>query len=334
MYFACVGRRYSNPWPGSVEHGLGSLLKWMAERARQRRPADPPRASFTTLSPAFHSPRASEGTLTATWVGHASTLLQLGSLNILTDPMWGERASPVRFAGPRRWVQPGIWFEDLPPVDLVVLSHDHYDPFDRRTLRRIARRHTDARWVAPVGVGRHLRRLGATAVSEHGWWDRETTTDLGLTVACTPAKHFSGRTPWSRNRTLWSGWVLKAGGRSVFFAGDTAWHPEFPQIARRFGPFDLSLIPIGAYEPQWMMQPVHMNPEEAVRAYGDVAAVHRERGWTSPAMVPIHWGTFKLSDEPLDEPPRRLMAAWAAAGHDPRSLWLLQHGETRAQRQP
>ena len=194
-----VARRYSNPWPGSTVAGLGSVLKWMGQRARTRRPADPPPSSFPVSSPAFHTPRASDGILTVTWVGHASTLLQLGPLNVLTDPMWGERASPFRFVGPRRWVRPGIAFDDLPPLDLVVLSHDHYDHFDRRTLRRIVRRHTEARWVAPVGVGRQLRRLGATAVSEHGWWDRETADDLGLTVACTPAKHFSGRTPWGRN---------------------------------------------------------------------------------------------------------------------------------------
>lgn len=324
-----VRRRYSNPWPGSVEHGVGSVLKWMAQRMRQPPPADPARSSFVLSSPAFHSPRASEGTLTVTWVGHASTLLQLGPLNVLTDPVWGERASPVRFAGPRRWVQPGIPFDDLPPVDLVVLSHDHYDHFDRRTLRRIVRRHPEARWVAPVGVGRHLRRLGATAVSEHGWWDRETADDLGLTVACTPAKHFSGRTPWSRNRTLWSGWVLKAGGRSVFFAGDTAWHPEFPQIARRFGPFDLVILPVGAYEPSWMMSAVHMDPVAAVRAYREISGTLADMGHPAPPMLPVHWGTFKLSDEPMDEPPARLRDAWRDAALPEDRLWLVKHGETR-----
>ena len=148
-----VARRYSNPWPGSTVAGFGSVLKWMGQRARTRRAADPSPSSFPVSSPAFHAPRAGDGILTVTWVGHASTLLQLGPLNVLTDPMWSERASPLRFAGPRRWVRPGIAFDDLPPLDLVVLSHDHYDHFDRRTLRRIVRRHTEARWVAPVGVG-------------------------------------------------------------------------------------------------------------------------------------------------------------------------------------
>jgi L-ascorbate metabolism protein UlaG (beta-lactamase superfamily) len=181
-----------------------------------------------------------------------------------------------------------------------------------------------------VGVGRRLRKFGATAIGEHGWWDRETASDLGFSVACTPARHFSGRTPWGRNRTLWCGWVLRAHGRAIYFAGDTALHPDFADIAKRFGPFDLVLMPIGAYEPQWLMRSVHMNPDEAVEAYGHIAAAHRERDAHPPAMLPIHWGTFKLSDEPFDEPPRRLHAAWSREGHDPDSLWLLQHGETRS----
>lgn len=324
-----VARRHSNPWPGRTVAGFGSVLKWMGRRALTRGAADTSRSRFPVSSPAFETPRASHGALTVTWVGHATTLLQLGPLNVLTDPMWAERASPVRFAGPRRWVRPGVAFDDLPPVDLVVLSHDHYDHFDRQTLRRIVRRHTEARFVAPVGVGRQLRRLGATAVSEHGWWDRETADDLGLTVVCTPARHFSGRTPWGRNRTLWSGWVLKAGGRSVFFAGDTAWHPEFPQITRRFGPFDLVILPIGAYEPAFIMSPVHMNPAEAVRAYREIADTQIAMGHQAPPVLPIHWGTFKLSDEPMDEPPARLREEWNAAHLPEDRLWLLGHGETR-----
>ena len=267
--------------------------------------------------------------MTVTWIGHATTLLQLGPLNVLTDPMWGDRASPLSSLGPRRRTAPGIPFDQLPPIDLVLQSHDHYDHLDRPTVARLMRRWPEVRWAAPVGLGRKLRSFGATAIGEHGWWDRETASDLEFSVACAPAKHFSGRTPWGRNRTLWCGWVVRAHGRAVYFAGDTALHPEFGEIAKRFGPFDLTLIPIGAYAPPWMMQPVHMNPEEAVTAYGAIAEVHRRSGWQPPAMLPIHWGTFRLTDEPFNEPPHRLSAAWAAAGHPADSLWLLQHGETR-----
>jgi N-acyl-phosphatidylethanolamine-hydrolysing phospholipase D len=321
--------RYRNPWPDSIERGAGSVLRWMVERrAKGRRPAPPDPAGPLEV-PSFARPEAGAGALTATWVGHSTTLLQLGPLNVLTDPMWSDRASPLSFLGPARHTTPGLPLTDLPRIDLVLLSHDHYDHLDRRTVRDISRRWPDARWAAPVGVARRLRRFGASAIGEHGWWDRETASDLGFEVACTPARHFSGRTPWGRNRTLWCGWVVKAHGRSVYFAGDTAWHPEFAEIARRFGPFDLTLLPIGAYDPPWMMQPVHMNPEEAVRAYVAIADVHRSSGWAAPAMLPIHWGTFALTDEPLDEPPRRLGLAWASAHLDPVSLWIARRGETR-----
>jgi L-ascorbate metabolism protein UlaG (beta-lactamase superfamily) len=326
--------RYRNPWPGSIEHGPAAVVRWLFEGRKSAQGSERPAPRFPIATASFERPRAEPGTLTATWIGHATTLLQVGPLNVLTDPMWSERASPLQFLGPRRRTAPGVALEELPPIDLVLISHDHYDHLDRRTVGRLLRHSPDVRWAAPVGVGRYLKKFGATAIGEHGWWDRETASDLGVSVACTPARHFSGRTPWRRNNTLWCGWILRAHGHSVFFAGDTARHPEFGEIARRFGPFDLSLMPIGAYQPQWMMKPVHMNPEEAVESYGDVAAVHRERGWAPPAMLPIHWGTFKLSDEPLDEPPRRLTTAWTAAGHDSQSLWLLQHGETRARRQP
>jgi N-acyl-phosphatidylethanolamine-hydrolysing phospholipase D len=321
--------RYRNPWPdGNSEHGRTAALRWALDRRRSG--SAQVTGAFPTVNPAFATPRAAPGALTATWVGHATTLLQLGPLNVLTDPMWSDRASPLSFAGPKRVTPPAVTLEALPPVDLVLMSHDHYDHLDRRTIARLVRHSPDVRWAAPVGVGRRLRKFGATAIGEHGWWDRETASDLGFSVACTPARHFSGRMPWGRNRTLWCGWVLRAHGRAIYFAGDTALHPDFGEIARRFGPFDLVLMPIGAYEPQWLMQPVHMNPDEAVEAYGQIASAHRTKDAPPPAMLPIHWGTFKLSDEPFDEPPARLQAAWSREGRDPNALWLLQHGETRS----
>ena len=321
--------RYRNPWPGTVEHGVGSVLRWAVQRRRTPPAPDSPASSFPGATAAFRAPRALQGELTVTWVGHATTLLQLGPLNVLTDPMWSDRASPISFAGPRRKVPPGVRFEDLPSIDLVLLSHDHYDHLDTPTVRRLLKHSPDVRWAVPVGVGRQLRKLGVTAVGEHGWWDREVASDIGVTVACTPARHFSGRTPWGRNRSLWSGWVVQAHGRRVYFAGDTAWHPDFGEIARRFGPFDVTLIPIGAYSPRWMMSPVHMDPPEALQAYQSIADVHASSGWPPPVMVPIHWGTFRLSDEPLDEPPRRLTDLWHDAALPDDVLWLLRHGETR-----
>jgi N-acyl-phosphatidylethanolamine-hydrolysing phospholipase D len=254
-------------------------------------------------------------------VGHASLLVQLAGLNILTDPMWSQRASPVQFTGPRRWVPPGIAFADLPPIDVVLQSHNHYDHLDDYTVRRLAREHPGATWAVPLGLAQFVRRRGvpSDAVRELDWWQEQA---LGaIRVVCTPAQHFSGRSFRDRGATLWCGWALAAqDGKRVFFAGDTGYHPEFAQIGERCGPFDLSLMPIGAYEPRWFMRYLHMNPEEAVAAFRALGA--------GGAMVPIHWGTFKLTDEAMDEPPVRAHAAFLAAGLPIDAYRQLAHGET------
>jgi N-acyl-phosphatidylethanolamine-hydrolysing phospholipase D len=320
-------KRFVNPWPGSVEHGLRDFLRWTAERRRHPPPPDPDPSLFPRVAPAFAQPRAPDDALTATWVGHSSVLLQIGTLNVLTDPIWSERASPVRFAGPRRWVPPGIALAALPPIDLVLISHNHYDHLDLATVRDLVARFPAARWLAPSGVAAWLKARGAGNTTEHGWWD--TVDANGYTAACVPARHFSARTLWDRNRTLWCGWVIRAGTRGVYFAGDTGYHPDFAEVARRHGPFDLVALPIGAYEPRWFMQQVHMNPDEALRAYQELSDARLRDDGDAPVMLPIHWGTFKLTDEPMDEPPRRLRDGWRAGGLPSADLWLLAHGETR-----
>jgi N-acyl-phosphatidylethanolamine-hydrolysing phospholipase D len=261
-------------------------------------------------------------------VGHSTLLLQLGGLNLLTDPMWSERASPLPFAGPRRWVPPGVPLDGLPPIDAVLLSHNHYDHFDAPTIHALARRHPSAAWCVPLGLARALRELGVAEVREFDWWETGTLALASgtLEVGCTPAQHFSARVPWDRNATLWCGFAVAANGRRVFFAADTGRHPEFARIGRRFGPFDVALMPVGAYEPRWFMRVVHMNPEEAVEALREL---QEGAGMGAPpVMVPIHWGTFKLTDEPMDEPPRRAEAAWGAAGLAADRFRRLRHGET------
>jgi N-acyl-phosphatidylethanolamine-hydrolysing phospholipase D len=274
---------------------------------------------FPRVTPQFVKPRASASQLTITWVGHASLLIQLGGLNILTDPIWSERASPVSFAGPRRWVPPGIAFDDLPPLDIVLQSHNHYDHLDDATVRGLVRRHPNATWVAPLGLGGFVRQRGARAdhVVELDWWQQRPIQTLQ--IAATPAMHFSSRGVGDRGDTLWCGFVLIAAGRRVYFAGDTGFHPEFRAIGDRYGPFDVTLLPIGAYEPRWFMRYLHMNPEEAVDAFCLLNA---------RVMVPIHWGTFKLTDEAMDEPPIRARAAWTAAGLPGGNYRQLAHGET------
>jgi N-acyl-phosphatidylethanolamine-hydrolysing phospholipase D len=262
--------------------------------------------------------------LGVTWLGHSTVLIQTPAATVLTDPVWAERVSPFSFLGPRRWVPAPLALEALPRLDLVLLSHNHYDHLDQATVRRLAELQPGAPWITPLGLSATLRAWGVREAIELDWWDvhRAGAVEIG----CAPAMHFSARGFRDRNRTLWCGWGIKLGERRAFFAGDTGYHPEFPRIRERFGPFDLLLLPVGAYEPRWFMRPVHMNPEEAVLAYRDLVSGLAE----SPGvMVPIHWGTYKLTDEPMDEPPGRTRQAWMGAGLPEERLWVLQHGETR-----
>ncbi|HKK07447.1 MAG TPA: MBL fold metallo-hydrolase [Gemmatimonadota bacterium] len=320
--------RFRNPWPGTPRHGFLQFLRWAFSRRKleallERR--DP--HLFPVRVPAFPSPRAGAGELHVTWIGHATTLVQLGSVNVLTDPMWSRRASPVPFLGPRRWVHPPVRLDGLPPIDAVVVSHDHYDHLDAPTVRALARFHPEAVWLAPTGVGALLEGWGVEDARELDWWEGTVVRTGGgpLRATCTPARHFASRGLLDRNRRLWCGWALEGGGRRAFFAGDTGYHPSFAAIGGRLGPFDAAILPIGAYEPRWFMRPVHMTPEEAVQAWRELA-----RGGAAPdapILVPIHWGTFRLTDESMDEPPRRLRAAWTASGAGDGPT-LLEHGGT------
>jgi N-acyl-phosphatidylethanolamine-hydrolysing phospholipase D len=329
-------RHFTNPWPGAESpHGLRDLLRWRRERAALQRTAPADRPTFERAEPGFHVPRAPRDLLTATWIGHSTVLVQMGGLNILTDPMWSERASPIPWLGPRRWVPPGAALESLPPLDLVLISHNHYDHLDAPTVRRLALLHPKAHWLVPLGLVPLLSRLGARQISELGWWDETTVGEAR--IACTPARHFSARGLTDRLRTLWCGWTVRVGDHALFFAGDTGYHPEFGAIGERYGPFDIVLVPIGAYDPRWFMRPVHMDPEEAVRAYLEVSAGSPEspgQPRPRPVALGIHWGTFELTDEPMDEPPKRALAAWRAAGLPEKDLWILKHGETRELRPP
>jgi len=330
---------FRNPWPGGgagdTPHELAEyfrggrslqvlgLMRWLLiDRLVKPLPPDPDPAAFTLVPAAPVLPRAPVDALVITWIGHATFLIQVGGLNLLTDPIWSDRASPVSFAGPLRWVPPAVPMTALPAIDVVLVTHNHYDHLDHRTVRRLAARDPGATWVAPLGLAPFLRRRGARHVRELDWWDEVAAG--AVTVGCTPARHFSSRHMADRNRTLWCGWTVAARARRVYFAGDTAYHPDFAAIGSRLGPFDALLLPIGAYEPRWFMRSVHISPEEAVQAFRDVQQGH------PAALVPMHWGTFKLTDEPMDEPPARVRAAWDAAGPPAGRLWVPRHGETRA----
>jgi N-acyl-phosphatidylethanolamine-hydrolysing phospholipase D len=312
---------FRNPWPRSAVHGFGGVVKWMLTRSRRDSPKTTVLAAIPT--PQELPPDVSDA-LSVTWIGHSSFLVQFGGMNILTDPIWSNRASPVGFAGPKRLVPPGIALEALPRIDVTVLSHDHYDHLDDATIRRLITKFPEMTWLTPLGVGDFVRKRGATSVTELDWWD-ETVVE-SASFACTPAQHFSGRYPWNRNATLWCGWTIRIGETTVFFAGDTGLHPEWRAVTQRLGPFDMSILPIGAYDPRWFMHPVHMAPEEAVSAFQAIDAVYPDH---SGVMVASHWGTFRLTDEPVDEPPILARDAWSAAKLPPGNLWILAHGETR-----
>jgi N-acyl-phosphatidylethanolamine-hydrolysing phospholipase D len=315
---------FRNPWPNGELHGFGDFLKWrLGDRRKHPAAPSPPRDSLPTKTPQIVHPRARAGYRSVTWIGHSTTLLQLGALNILTDPVWSERASPLQWIGPRRLMAPGLDFDALPEIDVVLLSHNHYDHLDRNTVRRIAARFPRASWFCPLRVGSLLRSFGVQHLVERDWW--QTVETPMLTATATPAQHFSARGLGDRNDTLWCGWTIRTPNANVYFAGDTALHPEFAAIGERLGPFDLVMLPIGAYDPRWFMRAVHMDPDDAIAAY---RALSTSTG-AFPLCVPIHWGTFRLTDEAVGEPPVRFAQGWRDAGLPADANWTFAHGETR-----
>ncbi len=243
--------------------------------------------------------------LRVTWLGHATTLLEIGDARVLVDPVWAMRASFSARVGPRRFHPPPLPLDELPPLDAVVLSHDHFDHLDRNLVRVLARSTAadGVRWVAPLGVGAYLRRWGVAAgnVTELDWW--QSTSVAGLTLTATPARHFSGRSVVAQDRTLWCGWAFTGARHRVYYAGDTALQEEFAEIAARLGPFDLTMIEVGAYDALW--PDVHLGPEQAVHAHTLL------RGGV---LLPLHWGTFDLAPHGWTEPIERTLAAAARAG--------------------
>ena len=253
--------------------------------------------------------------MVATWIGQATFLIQTPQGNFLTDPIFSERASPVGWFGPRRAAPPGLDFARLPRIDAVLLSHDHFDHCDLPTLRRLK-----AAWapivIAPLGHAALLARA-ADRVMELDWWQTGEAPG-GAEVQLVPARHWCRRRPFGGNLRLWGGFMLRAGGRLVYFAGDSGYDPAlFREIGRRCGNPDLALIPIGAYEPRWFMREAHMNPQEAVRVHRDVGA---------RVSVAMHWGTFSLADEGFDDPPRALEAARAEAGMPAEAFRVVRPG--------
>jgi L-ascorbate metabolism protein UlaG (beta-lactamase superfamily) len=303
------GRRFFNP-----HVRIAKRRREIAQWQRTRPEPWPERVEDPILPPPN---RAAHDRISATFIGHSTVLLQIGGVSVLTDPIWSDRCSPVGFAGPRRARRPGQSLDVLPGVDLLLVSHNHYDHMDLPTLRQVR-----TRWApcAATGLGnaRHLAKACIRSAVELDWW--QSTELTGARVTYVPAQHFSSRGLHDRNRSLWGGFIVEAGGAVVYFAGDSGYCPHFAEIGRKFPRIDLALLPIGAYVPRWFTRTHHVDPEEAVRAHLDLMP-RRSLG--------MHFGTFQLTDEAIDAPVLALRQARARAGIAMQDFDVLAFGETR-----
>ena len=291
------GGRFRNPG-GVRASGLGALLRWQLARAPGAWPAAAP-----ALTPAALPAAVAPGEVAVTLVNHSTFLLQFAGLNVLTDPIWSERCSPVPWAGPRRVHPPALPLEALPRIDVILVSHNHYDHLDLPTLAALQARHRP-RVVTGLGQRELLAAAGITAPVELDWWG-EHALGGGYAVTFTPAQHFSARGLFDRDLSLWGGFAVRAPAGAVYFAGDSGYAPLFREIGARLGPFALALLPIGAYRPRWFMSALHCDPEEAVRVHRDVRA-RRSLG--------MHFGCFPLADDGYHEPAAELEVARRNAG--------------------
>ncbi|XP_053270950.1 N-acyl-phosphatidylethanolamine-hydrolyzing phospholipase D isoform X2 [Pleuronectes platessa] len=320
--------RWTNPWSTWRFPSWPLLLRFMLwDKDHSRVPTNKEAldSELPVMEPYFvKNPDLSDSGpgLRVTWLGHATVLVEMDGLNILTDPIFSQRASPIQFVGPKRYRGPPCTVEQLPRIDAVVISHSHYDHLDVGSVASLNTRFGgELRWFVPMGLMDWLMKMGCENVIELDWWDENCVPGHDdVTFVCTPSQHWSKRSALDDNKTLWGSWSILGPEHRFFFAGDTGYCPAFQEIGRRFGPFDLAAIPIGAYMPRDVMKGQHIDPEEAVQIHQDLQAKH---------SVAIHWGTFVLTYEYYLEPPVRLRAALEEKGLHPKSFFTLHHGESR-----
>ncbi len=290
------GKTFINP--GNVQaKGLADVIRW----ATNRKPG--PWTEKMELKYGEKPVERNVEGIRITFVNHSTFLIQVDSVNILTDPVWSERTSPISFIGPKRMRPPGIRFEDLPSIDVVILSHNHYDHLDVATLKKLIKSH-DPEIITPLGVGAFVNQLGSIRTRDMDWWEQAGLSS-GLPIVAVPAQHFSGRGTFDRDATLWCGYVIKSKSGNIYFAGDSGYGEFFKSIGEKFGEMAVSLIPIGAYLPKWFMSPIHISPEEAVQVHMDV---------NSKISLGMHFGTFPLADDGEEEPETDLLKAINGAG--------------------
>lgn len=313
------GKKFHNPADAAKPYtsslkNLRDVIKWRWERrlivARIKGVHIPWQTADVVL---LHAPA---NRLRVTWLGHATVLVQHGNVNILTDPIFSQRCSPLAWLGPKRFTPPALQLSQLPPINYVVISHNHFDHLDLPTVKTLGGTVT---WVVPMGLGRWFRRRGLHKVIELNWWQSYQTDSVKFTA--TPAQHWSRRTFRDSNTSLWASWAIEFGQTKFWFGGDTGYHPGmFKAIGQYFGGFTAAAIPIGAYEPRWFMKAYHVNPAEAVQIHQDIKSA-----WS----VGVHWGTFRLTDEPIDEPPKKLQLALAEAELSTEQFETLAIGQTK-----
>ncbi|PRP83899.1 n-acyl-phosphatidylethanolamine-hydrolyzing phospholipase D-like [Planoprotostelium fungivorum] len=314
---------YANPWPEFKQPGFGAIFKWQFTRK------DPLRGltqkDLDQMIPATKvdlskiAEKVTDG-IQATWIGHSSVLIQMDGLTFLTDPVFADRCSPLSFAGPKRYRPLPLQLSELPPIDFVIISHDHYDHLDSSVLRHFANNKLhDTKWFIPKGQTKYFHPEGIKNIVELDWWETAQFSE-SVSLTFTPAQHWSKRYATTSFDSLWGSWVVQGPTKKVFFSGDTGYCPVFKDIGKHYGPFDFSMIAIGAYQPRELMKPQHIDPEEAVKIHQDIG---------SKQSMGIHWGTFVLTDEPVDEPPK-LTREWMQKSNLPvEDFTVLDIGETR-----
>jgi L-ascorbate metabolism protein UlaG (beta-lactamase superfamily) len=296
---------------GPIQKTFGDFLKWQIQAKRKRWP----RWIENSARPAVAA-STSVNEVVLTFINHVTFLVQTNGLNILTDPVFSKRASPFQFLGPQRVRPPGLALASLPKIDLVLISHNHYDHMDLETLRLLKERHSPV-FLTPLRNAETLAKVGISNVIETDWWDQSQVTNE-TQIVTVPAQHWSGRGLRDRNRALWAGFVISTPRLKIYFAGDTGYAQHLLKIRERLGIMDISLLPIGAYEPRWFMREQHMNPDDAVLAHRDLK---------SKLSIGMHFGTFQLTDEGIDDPVIDLKSALNK--HHLRAFDVMEFGETR-----
>jgi N-acyl-phosphatidylethanolamine-hydrolysing phospholipase D len=313
--------RFLNRHP-HPKQGLGDILRWKlglgASDDHDPTLGDLPAPLAPPDLAQIHHPASTDWQ--ATWIGHASWLLQCAGHSILLDPVFSDYCAPIPLFGMHRLQAPGLRIEDLPPIDFVLLTHSHYDHLDLASLRKLP---GDPLLLLPEGHLAWMKSKGFSKLTECAW-GTSLPLSSSLRAHAVPAQHFTARTPFDRDRGHWCGWILETDSQKIYLAGDTGYAPIFKEIGTQHGPFDLAILPIGAYAPRWVMHPVHVDPKEAVQIHLDVR---------SQLSLGSHWGTFRLTDEPMDEPPVLLAAACEAAGVHPDHFQVLPIGKTLTSRE-